>query len=126
MSAPKTHVYITPEGTLTYRLHRSRIFDPRPTGVCRNSLSARLEVAAEPGARLQLVQKIDHRGVDLRRPFLLGPVTATREHDLAAQLRHVVCQIGDNLIHAVERYHQVTIASHIKRRHYHLRASERR
>src|SRR5215831_13765432 len=52
-------------------------------------------------------------------------MTATREHDLAAQLRHVVCQIGDNLIHAAKRYHQVTIAGHIKRRHCHLRAGER-
>src|SRR5262249_36849596 len=46
-------------------------------------------------SRSQLAQKIDYRGVNLRRTLLLGPMTATRKHDLAAQLRHVVCQIRD-------------------------------
>jgi hypothetical protein len=66
--------------------------------------------AAALSSRSQLAQKIDHRGVDLRRALLLGPVTATREHDLAAQSRYVVCQIGYDMIRTLECYHQVPIA----------------
>jgi hypothetical protein len=54
-------------------------------------------------ARSQLSQEMDHRGVDLRRALLLGPMAAAGEYDLAAQLRHVVCQIGDDPIHTLER-----------------------
>jgi hypothetical protein len=37
---------------------------------------------------LQSPQKFDHRRVDLGRALLLSPVTAARQHDRPAQLRH--------------------------------------
>ena len=51
----------------------------------------------------QLMQELDHCGVDLRRSLLLGPMTAVPKNYCATQSRHVVCQIGDNLIRALRR-----------------------
>jgi hypothetical protein len=38
---------------------------------------------------------------------LLSPMAAAGENELAAKSRHVVCQIGDDPIHALEPQHQV-------------------
>jgi hypothetical protein len=40
-------------------------------------------------------QEIDHRRADLRCALLLGPVTATRQHDGAAQLGHKAREVRD-------------------------------
>ena len=72
--------------------------------------------------RLQLVQKIDHCGVDFRRAFLPRPMTAVPKNYCSTQSRHVVRQIGDNPIDALLR--RSPIASHVKRRNSHLRARE--
>ena len=53
-------------------------------------------------------------------------MAAVGEYELAAQSRHVVCQIGDNPIYALERHYQVAIANHVKCRHGDLRALKRR
>src|SRR3984893_12645770 len=38
--------------------------------------------------RLQAPKKLDHGGADLRRTFLLGPMSAARQHDRRPELRN--------------------------------------
>ena len=59
---------------------------------------------------LQLTEKTDHSGADLGGPLLLGPVTAARQHDGVAQMRHVILQIRDQPIHTGKGDYQIAIA----------------
>jgi len=71
-------------------------------------------------------QEIYHGGIDLRCTLLLSPMAAAGEHDLAAQSRHLVFQIGDKLIPAAKRNHYVAVAGYVKRRDRNLGACKRR
>jgi hypothetical protein len=53
-------------------------------------------------------------------------MAAVGEYDLAAQLRHGACQIGDDPIHTWERQCGVASAGHVKCGHSDLRAIKRR
>ena len=75
---------------------------------------------------LQALQKIDDRGVDLGRAFLLGPVAAARQHDRLAQLRHEFREVRQQLVHAGERYDEVAVAGDVQRRYIDGLAGERR
>src|ERR1041385_469822 len=48
------------------------------------------------------------------------------EYDLAAQVRHVVCQIDEGPIHTRKRQYQVAIANHVECRDRDLCAVKRR
>src|SRR5262245_39134189 len=69
-------------------------------------------------------EKVHHRGIDLRRPFLLGPVAAAGEHDGPAQGRDESRQIRDELVHAPEGEDEVPVTGHIERGNRDPRASE--
>ena len=76
---------------------------------------------AYPGhsAFSQLTQEIDHRGIDFRRAFLLGPMTAVPKNDCSTQARQVFLQTVDNLL-----LRRGPIAGYIERRNTHLRTRE--
>ena len=75
---------------------------------------------------LEIAEEADHRVVDLPRPLLLGPVTATRQHDGSAELGHEMGEIGDQLVHAGKGHHRVAVAGDVKGRHDDLRPGEGR
>jgi uncharacterized protein involved in response to NO len=77
-------------------------------------------------AGLQLPQELDHRGADLGRPLLLGPVAAAGQNDRPAQLRHEIREIGEEPVHAGEGEDRVALAGDEKRRHDHGEPGERR
>jgi hypothetical protein len=72
-----------------------------------------------------MAKEIDYRGVDLCRPLLLGPVTATRQHDRPAKLGDEFRQIGDRLVHAGKSHHDVAVAGDVERGYGHPRAGKR-
>src|SRR3984885_8299500 len=72
--------------------------------------------------RLQASKEVDHRGADLWRAFLLGPMSATRQHDRRPEfwdqcrlLRDLLGENGGD---------EIAVARHVKRRNDHRRASE--
>jgi len=74
--------------------------------------------------RLQAPEELDHRGIDLGGSLLLRPVAAAGKHDGLPQLGHESFQVGDELIHAAEGDHEVTIARDVERGNGHVRPGE--
>src|SRR5215212_12171259 len=72
-----------------------------------------LPVPDWPTSARQAADEIDDRGIDLVRPLLLGPVTATSEHLYAAQSRYEAFEIGQELIHAGSGRHEVAVAREV-------------
>jgi len=78
--------------------------------------NTRFQIFGADATELQLPKKTDHGVVDLAGAFLLGPVAATGEYQSAAELRHEVCEVSDEVIHAAERHDKITLASDIEGR----------
>ena len=79
-----------------------------------------------PGKQLEAPEKVDHRGIDLLRPLLLGPVTAAREHERLLKVRDELRQIGNELVHTAEGDHQIPVSGDVERGHGHARSGKRR
>src|ERR1700722_17128271 len=62
----------------------------------------------------QVAKEIDHGSVDFPRTFLLGPMAALGQYQRAPELRDQGRQIRDQLFHAPEGQHQVTVAGNIQ------------
>src|SRR5712692_4777987 len=71
---------------------------------------------------LEALEKLQHRRVDFVGAFLLRPVSAPGEDQGLAELGHELRQIGDELIHAAEGQHEVTVAGDVERGDAHHRA----
>jgi hypothetical protein len=54
-----------------------------------------------------MTEEIDHRFVHVGGALLLGPVTAARQHDRLAKLRHEFRQVGKQLIHPWKGYDKI-------------------
>ena len=71
---------------------------------------------------LQRLQKSNHRSVHLTRALLLGPMTATRQHDLLSKLRDGLREVRQRLFSAGKLHYQVAIASDVEGWHRYFRA----
>src|SRR5277367_5422164 len=72
--------------------------------------------------RLQASKEVDHGGADFRRTFLLGPMSATRQHD-----RRPKFWDQGRLLRDVLRIHggdKIAVTRHVKRGNAHRRTSE--
>ena len=71
---------------------------------------------------LQRLQESNHRRIHLIGTFLLGPMTATRQHDLLAKLRDGLREVRQRLFSAGKLHYQVAIASDVEGWHRYFRA----
>ena len=72
--------------------------------------------------RLQLSKEVDHGGADLRRTFLLGPMSATRQHDRRPELGDPCRLPGDVL--GKSGGDKIAVTRHVERGNGHRRTSE--
>src|ERR1700723_2628016 len=72
--------------------------------------------------RLQASKKVDHGGVDLRRTFLLGPMSATRQHDRRPKFWDPCRLLRDIL--GIHGGNKIAVTRHVKRGNGHGRTSE--
>src|SRR6202023_3066351 len=76
----------------------------------------------QPQPRLQAPKEVDHRGADLRRTFLLGPMSATRQHyrgpELGDQCRLLRDVLGEN------GGDKIPVARHVQRGNGHRHSGE--
>lgn len=85
---------------------------------------ARLRHVGLRGRRSQLPKKLDHRGTDFARSLLLGPVTASRQHDRSAQPGNEFRNIGNPIAHPGKVQHDIAFAGYVERRYGHFGPAE--
>ena len=64
--------------------------------------------------RSKCLEEPDHRGIDLCRTLLLGPVTTPWQHELPAKLRDCARQVRQRLFHPGKFHHQILVAGNIE------------
>src|SRR5215469_18218078 len=72
---------------------------------------------------LQAPKELDHGGADLRRAFLLGPMSAARQHDRRPELGNHCRLLGNEL--GKDSGCKIPVARHVERRNGHLRSDKR-
>src|SRR5271157_4254252 len=75
----------------------------RKNVVCRGVLATcsrigKFMLVSDLNCLPELSEEMDHRRVDLGRPFLLGPVATARQRDRRPQAGRPCLQVGDGLL----------------------------
>src|SRR5260370_19064741 len=65
-------------------------------------------------AVLEVLEELQHGRVDVVTPLLLGPVAAAGEDQGLAELGNELREVGDELVHAAEGEHEVTVAGDVE------------
>src|SRR6266567_1378233 len=103
-------------GSIQRLLGRSRRSNKRKSlqrNIQTDSWSLVANDQPSPGA-LEALEELQHRHVDLVGPLLLGPVAAAGKDQGLAELGHESRQVGDDLVHAAEGEHEITVAGDVE------------
>src|SRR6266849_2056628 len=65
-------------------------------------------------AVLEVLEELQHGRVHVVDPLLLGPVAAAGEDQSLAELGNELREVGDELVHAAEGEHEITVAGDVE------------